>query len=48
MSPNLQWDRTLDFLFTNYFWVGNSVITHQEAVRESDHAPVSVLFPLPK
>lgn len=42
------WDRTLDFLFTNYHWVENSVITHQEAVRESDHAPVSVLFPSPK
>jgi endonuclease/exonuclease/phosphatase family metal-dependent hydrolase len=42
------WDRTLDFLFTNYTWVDQSVVTHQEAMKESDHAPVSVLFPLPK
>lgn len=42
------WDRTLDFLFTNYRWVDHSVVTHQEATLESDHAPVSVLFPLPK
>jgi endonuclease/exonuclease/phosphatase family metal-dependent hydrolase len=42
------WDRTLDFLFTNYHWTENSLITHQEATKESDHAPVSVLFPLPQ
>jgi endonuclease/exonuclease/phosphatase family metal-dependent hydrolase len=42
------WDRTLDYLFTNYQWVENSVITHQDATKESDHAPVSVLFVLPK
>ncbi len=48
MSPSLNWDRTLDYLFTNYQWVNHSVATHQEAVNESDHAPVSVLFPLPK
>jgi endonuclease/exonuclease/phosphatase family metal-dependent hydrolase len=36
------WDRTLDYLFTNYKWVPNSTITHQEALKESDHAPVSV------
>ena len=42
------WDRTLDYLFTNYQWAGNSVVTHQEATKESDHAPVSVLFVLPK
>jgi endonuclease/exonuclease/phosphatase family metal-dependent hydrolase len=42
------WDRTLDYLFTNYQWVGNSVVTHQDATIESDHAPVSVLFVLPK
>ncbi|MEI6435418.1 MAG: endonuclease/exonuclease/phosphatase family protein [Bacteroidota bacterium] len=46
--PNHFWDRTLDYLFTNYRWVENSVVTHQEATRESDHAPVSVLFPLPE
>jgi len=42
------WDRTLDYLFTNYQWVENSVVTHQDATKESDHAPVSVLFVLPK
>jgi endonuclease/exonuclease/phosphatase family metal-dependent hydrolase len=41
------WDRTLDYLFTNYHWVPNSEITHQDAIKESDHAPVSVLFMLP-
>lgn len=42
------WDRTLDYLFTNGQWKENSVVTHQEATVESDHAPVSVLFVLPK
>jgi len=42
------WDRTLDYLFTNYRWLENSAVTHQEATKESDHAPVSVLFVLPK
>jgi len=42
------WDRTLDYLFTNNQWVANSVVTHQDATRESDHAPVSVLYMLPK
>jgi endonuclease/exonuclease/phosphatase family metal-dependent hydrolase len=42
------WDRTLDYLFTNYQWVENSVVTHQDATKESDHAPVSVLLPIPK
>ena len=42
------WDRTLDYLFTNYQWIENSVITHQDATKESDHAPVSAMFMLPK
>jgi endonuclease/exonuclease/phosphatase family metal-dependent hydrolase len=42
------WDRTLDYLFTNYQWLDNSVVTHQDATKDSDHAPVSVLFVLPK
>ena len=45
--PGHFWDRTLDYLFTNGEWVQNSVVTFQEATRESDHAPVSVLFRLP-
>jgi endonuclease/exonuclease/phosphatase family metal-dependent hydrolase len=42
------WDRTLDYLFTNNQWVENSVVTHQDATKESDHAPVSAFFILPK
>jgi endonuclease/exonuclease/phosphatase family metal-dependent hydrolase len=42
------WDRTLDYLFTNYLWFPNSAVTHQDATRQSDHAPVSVLLPVPK
>jgi endonuclease/exonuclease/phosphatase family metal-dependent hydrolase len=42
------WDRTLDYLFTNGQWVENSVVTFQEATRESDHAPVGASFILPK
>jgi endonuclease/exonuclease/phosphatase family metal-dependent hydrolase len=46
--PGHAWDRTLDYLFTNQHWVANSATTHQEAILESDHAPVSVRFNLPK
>ena len=46
--PQHFWDRTLDYLFTNYHWAPNTVVTHQDAVTQSDHAPVSVLFILPK
>jgi len=35
------WDRKLDYLFTNGTWVAGSDSTHQEAVEESDHIPVS-------
>lgn len=42
------WDRTLDYLFTNFNWVENSAVTHQEATRESDHAPVSARLILPR
>lgn len=46
--PEHNFDRTLDYLFTNYYWVANSTITHQEAFYDSDHAPVSSIFLLPK
>jgi endonuclease/exonuclease/phosphatase family metal-dependent hydrolase len=46
--PDHFWDRTLDYLFTNYHWVENSGITHQDATTQSDHAPVSAMFVLPK
>lgn len=44
--PTHFWDRTLDYLFTNYRWRDGSVITHQEFLYDSDHAPVSAEFVL--
>jgi len=46
--PGHFWDRTLDYLFTNYRWVENSDITHQYLLKYSDHAPVSAMFVLKK
>ncbi len=46
--PTHFWDRTLDYLFTNFHWLDHSAVTHQEATRESDHAPVSCYFILPR
>jgi endonuclease/exonuclease/phosphatase family metal-dependent hydrolase len=46
--PEHFWDRTLDYLFTNYRWVKGSDITHQDALKLSDHAAVSAHFVLPK
>ena len=42
------WDRSLDYLFTNKNWVDQSVKIHQEAMIESDHAPISVYINLSK
>ncbi|MGB8492595.1 MAG: endonuclease/exonuclease/phosphatase family protein [Bacteroidales bacterium] len=47
-SPSGFWDRTLDYLFTNYRWHAGSVETHQEFLFDSDHAPVSAEFVLEK
>jgi endonuclease/exonuclease/phosphatase family metal-dependent hydrolase len=44
--PDHVWDRTLDYLFTNYRWRKGSVLTHQEFMYDSDHAPVSAEFVL--
>lgn len=44
--PTHFWDRTLDYLFTNYRWKDGSVTTHQEFLYDSDHAPVSAEFVL--
>jgi endonuclease/exonuclease/phosphatase family metal-dependent hydrolase len=44
--PEESWDRTLDYLFTNYQWVPHSDITHQYALKLSDHAAVSAEFVL--
>ncbi len=46
--PDHTWDRTLDYLFTNYRWRTGSAKTHQEFFSESDHAPVSAEFVLIK
>jgi endonuclease/exonuclease/phosphatase family metal-dependent hydrolase len=46
--PEHAWDRTLDYLFTNYRWRAGSAVTHQEFTKESDHAPVSAEFVLIK
>ena len=47
-KPRHFWDRTLDYLFTNYRWADNSSVTHQDALTQSDHAPVSSILILPK
>jgi len=44
--PGHFWDRTLDYLFTNYRWANGSAITHQDALELSDHAAVSAGFML--
>jgi endonuclease/exonuclease/phosphatase family metal-dependent hydrolase len=46
--PEHIWDRTLDYLFTNNRWRAGSVVTHQEFLHDSDHAPVSAEFVLIK
>jgi endonuclease/exonuclease/phosphatase family metal-dependent hydrolase len=40
-QPELTWNRTLDYLFTNYGWKPESTVTHQDFFNESDHAAVS-------
>ena len=42
-----QWNRKLDYLFTNTAWVPRSEITHQEAQLESDHVAVSAKWVVP-
>jgi endonuclease/exonuclease/phosphatase family metal-dependent hydrolase len=42
-----QWNRKLDYLFTNTDWVPRSAITHQDAVLESDHVAVSAKWVVP-
>jgi endonuclease/exonuclease/phosphatase family metal-dependent hydrolase len=46
-EPELTFNRTLDYMFTNSNWQSGSTVTHQDFFYESDHAPVSskvVLF----
>ena len=42
-----QWNRKLDYLFTNTAWVSRSERTHQEAQLESDHVAVSAKWVVP-
>jgi len=42
------WDRTLDYLFTNKNWLDQSFRTHQEAIQESDHTPISACITIAK
>jgi len=42
-DPNVAWDRTLDYLFSNRPWIPLSHTTYQQLRRHSDHAPVSAL-----
>jgi endonuclease/exonuclease/phosphatase family metal-dependent hydrolase len=46
--PEHAWDRTLDYLFTNHRWRKGSTVVHQDFFTDSDHAPVSSDFVLPK
>jgi endonuclease/exonuclease/phosphatase family metal-dependent hydrolase len=42
-----QWNRKLDYLFTNTDWVPRSTITHQDAALESDHVAVAAKWVVP-
>lgn len=44
IHPDGFWNRKLDYLFTNEEFITGSDITHQEAMQESDHCPVTVLY----
>ena len=47
IDERYQWNRKLDYLFTNTDWVPRSAITHQDAVLESDHVAVSAKWVVP-
>jgi len=42
-----EWNRKLDYLFTNTDWVPRSTVTHQDAVLESDHVAVAAKWVVP-
>ncbi len=44
VHPYGPWNRKLDYLFTNGRFVPGSAETRQQAVTESDHCPVTVLY----
>ncbi len=43
-----QWDRKIDYLFSNSAWLPGSDITHQELLKLSDHVPVSARWAVPE
>ena len=47
IDERYQWNRKLDYLFTNTDWVPRSTVTHQDAVLESDHVAVSAKWVVP-
>ncbi len=46
--PDGFWNRKLDYLFTNTEFVSGSDSTHQEAMMESDHCPVTAKWRIPR
>lgn len=42
------WQKKLDYLYTNYNWIPGSDITHQDASKLSDHTPVSASWEVPQ
>jgi endonuclease/exonuclease/phosphatase family metal-dependent hydrolase len=44
---NTDWDRKLDYLFTNMSWKTGSEQTHSEVINISDHAAVSAIVEVP-
>ncbi|MEN8194179.1 MAG: endonuclease/exonuclease/phosphatase family protein, partial [Bacteroidota bacterium] len=44
---NTDWDRKLDYLFTNMNWKTGSEITHKDVINISDHAAVSSVIEVP-
>ncbi len=47
-DPNINWNRSLDYLFSNRSFVKNTHRVYQELRKESDHAAVTVLWTLKK
>ncbi|MBK8054788.1 MAG: endonuclease/exonuclease/phosphatase family protein [Saprospiraceae bacterium] len=47
-DPNIDWNRTLDYLFTNRAFIKNSHKTWQEFRKEADHAAVTALLTIKK
>lgn len=46
VTTGYDWNRKLDYLFTNLEWITGTTVTHQDAFDLSDHAPVSATLNL--